>query len=509
MQQRPSRFWVAGAVALTAGLAVVWSVRISSPWVALHDFNGAVWSQAAHNHLRAGLAQTRGVPAGFYFGPLPIPPDGYYVHHPPILPLLITGMFALFGEHEWAARLVPIAGSLASVGLLWLLVRSCAGERAATLSAAVLALQPMTLSIGRMVNFEPCTLPWMLAALWCLRRWQRTGRPAWRAGVLACFLAGLWTSWHMSLFAAALAAWLLAERRGRETRLAWEILLLTAFSAAMFLAWIRLARPDAWADLGTAFRLRLSHRTEAQFTWGQWLVRQGEYLGGRITPLTWALGLVGAVGASKSGGREGVRWLYRAALVIFLMNAGYVTVFRNASYIHDYSGFFFVAPLAMMGGLALEARVRWSLVGRAAAAALLVGLAGWGWAGTQAVERMQFRVLDWNRPEPRDLIPTLGRAIRQAFPEETPVLCNFLPVYGPHLGYYAQRSLYNNLTTYAEWKPWIAHGGPNVGGVIWLGAPGAVALQEALPDGTRNVIQIDGERFCLWKPARQATGTSP
>ena len=55
------------------------------PWTYNDDYNGAFWSQAARNLNRAGFAATAGVPAPLYFGALPIPAGGLYVHHPTLL----------------------------------------------------------------------------------------------------------------------------------------------------------------------------------------------------------------------------------------------------------------------------------------------------------------------------------------------------------------------------------------------------------------------------------------
>lgn len=141
--------WLFFFVAILVWLALFLSANIQRPWVNDLDFNGAVWSQSAHNILRAGLSQTSGAASGFYFGPLPIPAWGYYLHHPPLLHLVITVLFVIFGEHEWAARLLPIGCSLTSAVLLWLLVRSCAGSRTATLSAAVFACLPWSCDMGK------------------------------------------------------------------------------------------------------------------------------------------------------------------------------------------------------------------------------------------------------------------------------------------------------------------------------------------------------------------------
>jgi hypothetical protein len=170
------RRWIVLFAVVLVWLAAVLTANITRPWIGTLDYNGAVWSQSAHNILRAGLSETLGASSGFYSGPLPIPAWGYYLHHPPLLHLVITVLFAIFGEHEWVARSLPIGCSLTSAVLLWLLVRSCAGTRTATLSAAVFACLPMELRYGQMVNFEPCVLMLILGALLCPRYWDLSGK---------------------------------------------------------------------------------------------------------------------------------------------------------------------------------------------------------------------------------------------------------------------------------------------------------------------------------------------
>src|SRR6188508_3374459 len=89
-----SKVWTVLFAAVLVALALALSAEINRPWINGVDFNGAVWSQSAHNILRAGLAETSGASSGFYFGPLPIPAWGYYLHHPPLLDLAIAGLFS-------------------------------------------------------------------------------------------------------------------------------------------------------------------------------------------------------------------------------------------------------------------------------------------------------------------------------------------------------------------------------------------------------------------------------
>ncbi len=513
---REAKVWTVGLVLVLVWLSWALSLNLTRPWTGHHDWNGVLWAQSAHNNLRAGLGTTLGVPTSYYPGALPIPPTGYYVNHPPALPLAVTGTFAVFGECEWAARLVPISCSLVSIVLLWLLVRSCLGERAATLSAAVLTLLPMELYFGRMVNHEPVALMWMLGALLSFRRWELEGRRVWAGAALTCVLAGMWTAWSGYIFAGVTGGLLLLGGRSSQRKLGAVLLGLAVVSAALFLIHVRSVRADAWEALWGAFVFRAAGDEQYAFTWAQWLGRQYHFLSTRIPLLAWGLGAIGAGYTwSRLRSDAGLRWLGWAAASLFLTAASFLVVFSNGSYIHDYWGFYLLAPVAMMAGLALDAslggegaggRLR-KVAGVCVACVALVLLAGRGYVGMQRLHGWAWRVLPEEAAEPRDLLPELGRTIYWNFPDETRVLCN-LPRVAPHLGhwaphleYYARRPIVYDRFTYAEWAAELARLGRRAGGLVWLGAPGAEELWASLPGERKKVIQFDGSRFGLWRPA--------
>jgi len=506
-----SKAWTAGLVVVLVWLAAMLCVDIARPWTGHHDWNGVLWAQSAHNNLRAGLGTTLGVPTSHYSGPLPIPPGAYYVDHPPVLPLAVTGMFALFGEREWAARLVPIACSLVSVVLLWLLVRSCVGVRVATLSAVVFSLLPMELYFGRMVNHEPCALMLMLGSLLCLRGWKVEGKAWWLGGAVLSIVVGMWVAWPGYIFAGVLGG-LLLIRGGRRGRwLAVVLLGLALVSGALFLLYVGQVRPHAWQVLWGAFAERTSLEGLRTFTWGQWLAKQRGYLGSGIPVVAWGLAAAGAGWTLwKRRTLSGLRLLGGAALSLFLTATVFLVVFRDGSYVHDYWGFYFIAPVAMMAGLALDvllARswsrdvvpvVRGACVGVAVAGVALLGVRSY--QGTRALHLRQWWVLDGVVEEPRYLIPELGRTIYWTFPDETLVLSN-LAERGPHLAYYVRRSIFYGRLTYADWAPLLERLGRRAGGLVWLGAPGGEDLWSALPRGRRKVVQFSDLRFGLWRPA--------
>jgi hypothetical protein len=502
-----SRICLALFAATVLWLALVLGSEINRPWINGADYNGAVWSQAAHNTLRAGLIETAGASSGFYFGPLPIPPWGYYLHHPPLLHLAIAALFSLFGEHEWVARLVPIACSLASLIFFWLLVRSCGGQRLAALASVVFACLPMQIRYGAMVNFEPCVLMLMLGALLCLRWNSLTGRSGWKYGALAFVIVGLWVDWAMHLFVIAICGCWFLRRKSGDRRFG-IVLLLTAFlSAAIYVLRISELRPDAWQNLYHTFMFRLGTGQGRHFTAVQWTARITDTIVSHFLLIGLLVAAVGAWLLWKSrDGEEGTRWLGRAALSIFVMDALFVGVFQNDSYIHQYLAFYFLAPVSIAVGVALDrlvgqlAKTKFAFRG-AAEGAVCLGLIAFSIFSFDRADALvrQFRILDYRTEEPPGLIPELGRAIRSHFSSETHVLCNFLPDYGPQLAYYAQRDILNNLTEFNFWRPYLNDKSRRIGGVVWISAsPAAQTIVAQLPPGPKQFLTVGNQEFCLW-----------
>jgi LmbE family N-acetylglucosaminyl deacetylase/4-amino-4-deoxy-L-arabinose transferase-like glycosyltransferase len=512
------RRWTFLFAAVLIWLAVVLSADIDRPWINVLDYNGAVWSQSAHNILRAGLAETLGASSGFYFGPLPIPAWGYYLHHPPLLHLLIAALFAVFGEHEWVARLLPIGCTLASALLLWLLVRSCVGTRTATLSAAVFACLPMALRYGQMVNFEPCVLMLILGALLCLRYWTVSGEARWRHAALGVILTGLWVDWAMYIFVVSLCiCWL---SRSRDTRSFAKVLILAAlFSAACYFIRIQLVRPDAWQNLAHTFIARLGWSSSDQFTGLQWLTKVFHSLALHFLPLGWVLAAAGAFAAFRARQHDkNLLWLLRACVCVFVMDVFFVGAFQNNSYIHQYLSFYLLAPVAILAGIALDRLItffqsnftarKFALVGELLALALVAAMGTEGLFQTRVLQQ-QFRILDHRTPEAPNLIPKLGAAIRKTFPPGTRVLCNFLPEYGPQLAYYAQREIVNNLSDYRFWQRFLRDAAEPVGGVIWVVPRASHDLISKLPPGSKHFVRVGDQSFCLWTRNHVAAKARP
>jgi 4-amino-4-deoxy-L-arabinose transferase-like glycosyltransferase len=526
---KDARIWTLGLFVVLAFLAASFAHTLTAPWVEEDTWYGAVYSQAAHNNLRVGILANGGVPATLYFGPLPIPRDAYYVHHPTLFPLLVTVAFKIFGEAEWVARLVPVLCSLASVVFLWLLVKSAAGRRAATFSAAIFATLPMELHYGDLVDFEPCLLMWMLAALLGLRYWWVSNRRRWAVLSMACCQLALWTDWPGYLFVLSMAGGLvvLSYRKGAAAarpaahlarRLGLALIGLVGCSGLFFLWQIHHVNPDAWADLWNALLMRLDNHVAiavgasaehaARFTFVEWCwaVLHGLHEDFLAPPwLLAALGIACLVRGWKHS--EGLRWCSLVASPMIFAGVVYVVVLRNESFIHDFAPFYLIGALALLAGVGLdhlmgivEQRLpsrAWRSAAGMGSCALFVALATAGYSRAES-ERSPFRLLDGQTSEPPDLAPVLGRYVGRVFPEGTDVLCNFDP-YGSTLDYYAQRTILTNLSEPAHWQAVIAQEQQPLGGIVWMGAPQAEAIVSALPAGKITPVVVDGVRFVTWR----------
>src|SRR5712692_118463 len=217
--------------AVLALAAVVLCYELTEPFIGHHDWTSAGNSAAARNHLRYGYAATRlAVTENNDF----VPPEWfrYYTNHPPLVPLFVSFSFRLFGEHEWAARLVPIIFSLGSTVLVYLLGIALGGHGLGLLSAFVYALLPMNAYFGRMVNHEAPTNFFALATALAYLRWHRTRRTAPFLLALAALVVGELCDWPGYYLAGILPLHHIAA--SGHARREWKILVFPLTAMVVF-----------------------------------------------------------------------------------------------------------------------------------------------------------------------------------------------------------------------------------------------------------------------------------
>lgn len=519
---RNGKIWVVLFLAAVGFLTASLLHTINVPWVEEDNVFGAAYAQAARNNLRAGFSVTAGVPATFYVGPLPIPADAYYVHHPVLFPLLVTATVKALGEKEWAIKLVPICCSVLSAWLLWFIVGATINKRAAAFAVAFFATLPMELHYGDLVDYEPCLVMWMLAALVCFWNWEVRPRRRWKILAALCCFCALWTDWPGYLFTVSVAVAFLLKKEKSSRRFAILLLGMVAISGIVFLLQIRYVNPEAWSDLWTAVTMRLGSGRQPgssgialsaapHFTFGEWVRKIFQSLGQNYLLADWLFVGVGAIYLARNKKQPGFRWLGGAVLQMAIPGVLYMVLLRNWSFVHDFASFFCIGSIAILGGLGLESVWAWierkpranilRPAGAVATFGLLIWLAATGFARAEE-QRSQFLILDGIADEPSNLIPDVARHLAKTFPPDATILCNFDPYYSS-LSYYAQREIFNNLGTSTEWNAVAADRRERaLGGILWLGAPSAADILAGLPTDEIVPVEIDGVRFAVWKPVK-------
>jgi 4-amino-4-deoxy-L-arabinose transferase-like glycosyltransferase len=207
---------VRAAVVLLVLLAGLLSLHAGDPWRYLHDDNGRRYSSYARTHLVLGLEHTGGL--DYFYAPASgrmVP----YGHHPPGLGLLLAGWFRLTGhDGPGAARALAAGFHLVSAVLVFgLLARLYAGPPA-LLAGFAFAVVPMSAYFGKMVNFEPFLLPFVVGVVVAYWRWAEGGNPRWLALAASLTMLGALIDWPILLVVLVMAGDAVRRWRAAEGR---------------------------------------------------------------------------------------------------------------------------------------------------------------------------------------------------------------------------------------------------------------------------------------------------
>jgi len=114
-----------------------------------------------------------------------------YYDKPPLLYWLVMGCYAVFGVHDWAAKLAPSSAGFLTVLVTYFWARKVAGQRAAFAGAMMLCLSGRFIYLGRLLTMNGLLCLCVIAALAAAHlavqgpRWQWRW---WLVSALACAL---------------------------------------------------------------------------------------------------------------------------------------------------------------------------------------------------------------------------------------------------------------------------------------------------------------------------------
>jgi 4-amino-4-deoxy-L-arabinose transferase-like glycosyltransferase len=363
---------------------------ITAPFLGWHDMNSAMYSHFARNHIQYGLAYTR-LYCTWGDTATPPPAPDRYLNHPPLVALFTAVPLFVLGDHEWAARLVPIGATLGSVVLLMRIVGGLGGPLLGVLAGFFFATLPLTAHFGRMIDHVAPVQLFTLLMLHGYLRWSgaypgegrsRQGAPEYVTGAVL----GIGTGWAAVLPAALLCAWhalRVARGTGEARGLVW---LAGAPAATLAVVVLHILAgcgfdPAMLPDLFTGRALGGVGGAQPWSSWAsvQWLhLTRNFTLPGAGAAIACAFLLVAALVRPPRGGAL-LRFPLRGDLGTAIGLTGlhgllYVALFKNAAWHHDYWQFF-LGPLVAASLAAVAAGLAEGVGRRAPRLALFVGAA--------------------------------------------------------------------------------------------------------------------------------------
>ncbi len=114
-----------------------------------------------------------------------------YYDKPPLLYWLVMAAYAVFGVHDWAARLVPSAAAFLTVLLTYGWGKQVVGPRAGFAAASMLCLSARFVYLGRLLTMNSLLCLWVVAALAAAHLAVRGPNLRWRYWLLSAAACSL------------------------------------------------------------------------------------------------------------------------------------------------------------------------------------------------------------------------------------------------------------------------------------------------------------------------------
>jgi uncharacterized membrane protein len=214
-------------------------------------------SQIAHNFLAHGIWASHAIPIQNN-DPAGNEPDAY-VRWPPLFPLLLSGLFRLFGESERVGRSFMLLLTLVeSLAVGWL-ARRCAGTRAGLLAVFAYLVTPVVFIYGKLVIMTQLGVFFLTLSAIALLHVSRPGAALSRRWLFvgaACMCLAVLASWEplTAPFGLVVAAVIVRDRP--VLRVAATYAAVALASCAGLLAWYAWNHPHLIEGMKQGLLLR-------------------------------------------------------------------------------------------------------------------------------------------------------------------------------------------------------------------------------------------------------------
>ncbi len=310
--------------------------------------------------------------------------DRFWTSRLPFGALLHTASLALFGDQEWAVRLVPLTATLLAVLSLYLLLGSAYGRTCALACAVAFALSPGAVLHARLAGHEMPLLLLVMVTVVLYDRYRQGLLPG--RGSDAAF----WPVWIAALLA-GMVGWfglflipiLLLEslRRSAPVRMSWSargsLLLIPVLVCGLYVFYLYGLGQDIEERLAYFWEKR-SLGAAAGFSMLQWLYRMQKFFVNHITAVPLLLSVGWGVRWIRSRRRHSPLAEERLVMMLGAFGACCYVLAMGSAYVHRYYILWWLPFIAVAGGFVLARCLaeRGSSLGRAVGALAILLLAG-------------------------------------------------------------------------------------------------------------------------------------
>lgn len=438
------RYRISVVIALLILAGLIQSYHLTKPWIGFGEADGAIIGHIARNWVRYGFIAVK-FGSATNSGPVVNNEFTYYVNHPLVLfNIFISLSYRVLGVHEWSARLVPIAFSLGSLAVLYLLVRRFWDDTVAIWSLTFMAIMPLTGYYGRNVSPHSMAVFFGLLMFWFYFSWLKSGRKRDFLYLIISQVFATMSAWGAYYVAVLLLIHCMLTNRKRLK----GVLLLPVMNVVMFLlflAHVYLVDPGSGlVRLAKVFLLRSNIATPGAFDWLKFFeVVLQTILTYFSIPLS-LLAFVGLYSFLAKGRHRDSRHLW--VILLLLWGSAEILLFRQATisageiiYFYYFGPFFAVS--GALGLVFLKARL--SNLKRVGAIVLVCILSLFV---AQSIFALYNKLYN---PSHYGFEYGLARAINQNTKFDEAVIISLNPLHY-YLPYYADRYFKHNVRTEGE-----------------------------------------------------------
>lgn len=350
---------------ITAGLLFILSIvligqNLDKPFYGEHDWNGARYGNIARNYLRYGLINTK-------FGQ--VENSGvidknrfeYYTHYPPLLPVLISISYKLFGISEWSTRLIPLLANSATVVLIFLIGSHLWDFKTGLLASLLALATPMVLYFGKNPAHEPLVLFFILLSFWGYLKYRKNNQKLFQIIFLIGMILAELTAWagYFLISAITITLFIKKDTTGIKKLIPYWILAAILFTAHF----IHVATLTGSISGGNLFESLLQRSGISQqvqpvgFNLFGYLAKLRLWF---ATLYTITLSLLAFIWLVLRGSR--IRNNDWPVFVLAVLGLIYITLFSNSVFIHNYLIFYFLPFLCLAGSATISYIMRFKIL---------------------------------------------------------------------------------------------------------------------------------------------------